>query len=249
MWHTQFVLLTSCSCSLWRCCPCLFLVAALLCWCPHSNAANTKLYAGTALGAAFRWALWGGFPVNLLFPFAFFHHAMGAFSVMGESVHAMTLTWDCWSQLANQCSAAPVFPWHISENSLAVCSFSSLNVPTVRGIFLSSFRMSRKNAAQSSFCAWYECELLVWVLSGFSRLLCGVAHHVTGALCKYKDQTQIFFHLARILKGGQDGSNIPLISAGAALSFACWHCPLPENLWWHLEFDADTDVNAAASKA
>lgn len=123
----------------------------------------------------------------------------------GQSVHAMTLTWGCWSQQASQCSAAPLFPWHISENSLAVCSFSSLNVPTAQGIFLSSFRMSGKNAAQSFFCTWYECELLVWVLSGFSRLICGVAHHVTGALCKYEDQIQIFFHLAKILKGGQMG--------------------------------------------
>lgn len=42
------------SCSLQRCCTGLFLVTVLLCWCPHSNAANTKLYTGTACGAACR---------------------------------------------------------------------------------------------------------------------------------------------------------------------------------------------------
>lgn len=125
----------------------------------------------------------------------------------GQPVSAVTLLWEsslCWSWLAvpQGCNSTCVFPSYILQKIFSVYSSSSLSVLTVQGISLSSFHMSGKNTAWGSFCAW--CDSVSW--SGCCQGSPGssVELHIVsaGALCKYKDQAQLFLHLARILKGG-----------------------------------------------
>lgn len=50
-----------------------------------------------------------------------------------------------------------VLPWHISQNTFAVYSVSSLNVLTMQGIFLFSFHMSGKILHEALFALEVSC--------------------------------------------------------------------------------------------
>lgn len=88
-------------------------------------------------------------------------------------------------------------------------------------ILLSSFQVSGKNTVQALLAPGQSESCCSGCCQGSPGSSVESPIVSAGVLCNHKDQTQIFFHLARILKGGQEVSNIQLISARAALSFAC----------------------------
>lgn len=139
----------------------------------------------------------------------------------------------CWSWLAipQYCYSSCMFPLHILQNIFSVYSFSSLIVLTMQGIFLSSFHMSGKILHEALFAlAVRVCVVDLGVVRVFHAALWSCTSCQLGPSVSIRIKHRYFFIWPWSWREGEDGSNIPLISAWAALSFTRWHCSLPENL-------------------